>query len=150
MVLLVVVALICYIASAMNAKNLYDEYIILGMDEAQYVNTIKNIIELVYAPKVRISMGQITDIISVYMTDEVVDQFLRGDQDAMIGPSTTDITVHDIRLFYGHHQDNRTSKILAAFKVVDDRRHWDIILEMWLGSDGIIYDIMPHQGGIVL
>ncbi len=119
----------------------YEEYLVLGMTEEQYLSEIYNDLQTIYAPKTHISVDELKTILQRHMTEECAEKFATPNTKSNIKESTLKCYVKNLMFGYGEHQRDGVPRVIAALRVESDTRYWEINLEMRLNSDGFIYDI---------
>lgn len=118
----------------------YDEHMIMGLTEQQYLNAIKNDIEMIYAPRTNISETTLRNMLEKYMTEECAIEFSTANKESTVEPKDVTLTWRRINFAYGEHQTDGISRVLAQFRVDTTNRMWEITLELKLNSESKIYD----------
>lgn len=119
----------------------YSEYTVLDKTEDQYINSIKNIINIAYAPKPGVSKADIERSLSKYMTADCVEKFVKENDKSGVSASNVKCEVKQIYFAYGQHQLDGIAKIIAPIRVETEKHYWEFTIEMKINSDDLIYNI---------
>ncbi len=125
-----------------DIENQYDKFLINGLTEQEYITEIETLLEVVYAPKNKISRDIVKELCLKYMTPECADDFIGIDKEYTA--KDIEITINEIDYVYGIHQTDGIDRLLASITIKKGYGTNNFSLEMRLNDAKKIYEIMVY------
>lgn len=127
--------------TVVDTQQTTDDLSVLGEYEDEYLENLVFMLELIYAPKGKVSRDVVLKYAKKYMKDEVAEKFI-GNGSIVSNTERAEFSLLSSDMAYGIHQTDGITKAIISFNLQSSLYSGVITVEMRLDNLGKIYDVI--------